>query len=689
MRNQGCVDGQLNDANYSSPMPVIGLYIAAATLVCLLLMISDILSGFRNRRTWIPCKLFSLNAITLALLSIATKLPVDLTTSIPRAEDQLSKLTGTTLVCVCLGFLMPSIGANSSSECFSNIVAMAILVITIVVNICIQMHTGVIFSFHPEHIIIMCCMMILLLVLWVFAPVSNAHKDMSIDYIKRSFTNDRQSMLQRLKLCYLYCYNTNPQFMLCNNLTCASSCALCLLCSAVLLQATYRSMVSKTMDFCGGDSDYKKSMKLIVVTQIITVLAGTLGTIFRVLTMARHVQVSDPRTINKEAKCAETVILHNSGQMHLGCAGAFGSIFRGLASIILFLIDTLMIVPYVILVRLLGMRRKASAEDDKAVTEFKDLINEGEMGLDEWTLRKAVKEMKRKVVKTKGQTSSHLMNLLSKTPPSQDLSFAHQLKNHYDSARPGYEVSPLTIVLLIRVTSISIPLPLRGSLLSSLTEVFDIIHFIDRKTCSPSIENKNKSKFAKALWGRDEFNTLLPKIIDKSKVETFKMLSPLDQATEIIRGVRKALPSDYVWDELDLITDFIQHQAFGSIEELYGFVEQLFVDLLIGFLIELPNAIFKEIVESQPEDVEDRVTFSMKTISKLEKLEKLVQWSFPDGVTITNLITDEASTTNDVSSTIQKLESNVTDSNTKVPPLVGESSDIAPTTTQDEIIEIE
>ncbi|KAK9093253.1 hypothetical protein Syun_028164 [Stephania yunnanensis] len=407
--------------------------------------------------------------------------------------------------------------------------------------------------------------------------------------------------------------------------------------------------------------------------------------------MARHVQVSDPRTVNKEAKGAETVILHNPGQMRLGFAGAFGSIFRGLASIVLYLIDALMIVPYAILVELLGLCGKASAEDDKAVTEFKDLINEGEMGLDEWTLRKAVKEMKRKVVKTKGQTSSdHLMNLLLKTPPSQELSFAHQLKNHYhESARPEYEVSPLTIVLLIRVASISIPLPLCGSLLSSLTEVFDIVHFIDRKTCSPSIENKNKSKFAKAVWGRNEFKTLLPKIIEKSRVETFKRLSPLDQATEIIRGVRKALPSDYVWDELDLITAFIQHQAFGSIEELYGFVEQLFVDLLIGFLIELPNAIFKEIVESQPEDVEDRVTFSMKSICKLEKLEKLVQWSFPDGATITNLITDEAPTTNDVSTTIKVQESNVTVSNIKVPPLAGESSEIAPTATLDEIIEIE
>ncbi|KAK9159484.1 hypothetical protein Syun_005825 [Stephania yunnanensis] len=49
---------------------------------------------------YVPCKWFALNSATLTLLAIASKLPVDLTTYMPSAGDQLSKLTGTTMVSV-------------------------------------------------------------------------------------------------------------------------------------------------------------------------------------------------------------------------------------------------------------------------------------------------------------------------------------------------------------------------------------------------------------------------------------------------------------------------------------------------------------------------------------------------------------------------------------------------------------
>ncbi|KAK9141177.1 hypothetical protein Scep_010858 [Stephania cephalantha] len=88
MRSQGCVNGTLDEANYSAPMPVIGLYVAAATLVCLLLMVLDVFAGFRNKKRWFPCRFFPLNSVTLTLVAIATKLPVDLTTSMPKEEEE-------------------------------------------------------------------------------------------------------------------------------------------------------------------------------------------------------------------------------------------------------------------------------------------------------------------------------------------------------------------------------------------------------------------------------------------------------------------------------------------------------------------------------------------------------------------------------------------------------------------------
>ncbi|XP_077242975.1 uncharacterized protein LOC143883515 [Tasmannia lanceolata] len=85
----GCnINGSLDDSKYSKPLPWIGLYIAGASLVCSFAMAMDTFFGFHRRKLWFPCKFFSLNATSLTFLSIATKLPVDLNTSMPRREHQ-------------------------------------------------------------------------------------------------------------------------------------------------------------------------------------------------------------------------------------------------------------------------------------------------------------------------------------------------------------------------------------------------------------------------------------------------------------------------------------------------------------------------------------------------------------------------------------------------------------------------
>ncbi|KAK9159599.1 hypothetical protein Syun_005940 [Stephania yunnanensis] len=88
--------------------------------------------------------------------ALVAKLSVDLTTHMPSARDQLSKLSGTAMSCICVGFMAPSFSNNEESENVSNMASLSIFVVTVAVNICIQLGTGVIFSFVAEHIIIMC-----------------------------------------------------------------------------------------------------------------------------------------------------------------------------------------------------------------------------------------------------------------------------------------------------------------------------------------------------------------------------------------------------------------------------------------------------------------------------------------------------------------------------------------------------
>ncbi|KAK9122575.1 hypothetical protein Sjap_012177 [Stephania japonica] len=126
-----------------------------------MLMLCDVYFAIRRKARYIPCRLFSFNSFTLTLLAIAAKLPVDLTTNMPSARDQLSKLTGTAMICICIGFMAPSL-ANSKRGRQSEQASIGLFVVTVIVNMCIEMRTGVIFSFVPEHIIIMCFMIMLL-----------------------------------------------------------------------------------------------------------------------------------------------------------------------------------------------------------------------------------------------------------------------------------------------------------------------------------------------------------------------------------------------------------------------------------------------------------------------------------------------------------------------------------------------
>ncbi|CAI9281624.1 unnamed protein product [Lactuca saligna] len=134
---------------FSEPMPWIGIYITFASLFCILSMVADLLHGFRNRKFWFPCKYFTINAASLTVIAVAIKLPMDLTTLMPGYVDLAAKIGSLSFMCTMMANLLPSLATMSIKELVSNIIALAVLVITLVVNVCIQINTGVI-SYHED-----------------------------------------------------------------------------------------------------------------------------------------------------------------------------------------------------------------------------------------------------------------------------------------------------------------------------------------------------------------------------------------------------------------------------------------------------------------------------------------------------------------------------------------------------------
>lgn len=292
----GCSsDGNLDEAGFSRPMPWIGLYIAVASLSCALAMAADALTAIRYRKFWFPCRYFSLNATSLTVISVAIKLSVDLNTPMPRQQDQLSKLSSSALICTVMANSMPSLGNMETGELLSNIIALGILVITAIVNISIQISTGVIYSFLKEHIFVMFLMLLLLVMLSFSAMAVPATKTyLEMKYCKRHemelMERDRNSgtVIERLKedlmKYWMMAHTASPQFVVGRSVICTASGALCLLSFAALAEAMLRSYVMpRGFKFCKGESDYKWSSTVILISQTIAVGIGIDRTLTRFL----------------------------------------------------------------------------------------------------------------------------------------------------------------------------------------------------------------------------------------------------------------------------------------------------------------------------------------------------------------------------------------------------------------------
>ncbi|XP_021901868.1 uncharacterized protein LOC110817574 [Carica papaya] len=291
----GCnINGNLDDTKFSEPMPWIGIYVAAASLTCAAAMGADVIHCFHHRKLWFPCKFFSLNSVSLTLIGVAIKLSVDLNTSMPRCQDQLAKLSSSVFICTIMGNSMPSLGIMENTELFSNIIALGILVITVVVNVGIQLGTGVIYIFWKEHAFIMFIMLVMLLILSFSAlPVPTTKHYLEKKYKKKHEIAQKESLsetdtiaLEKLKKNLMeYCmmaHTSSPQFVMGRSVTCIASGAFSLLAAITLAEAMLRSyLVRDSFKFCIGESDYKWSTTVVLIIQTIAVVVGTIAPALR------------------------------------------------------------------------------------------------------------------------------------------------------------------------------------------------------------------------------------------------------------------------------------------------------------------------------------------------------------------------------------------------------------------------
>lgn len=304
------VEGDMDVNNkYSEPMVWIGIYIAIASAFCIFAMAADLLHGFRNKKFWFPCKYFSLNAASITVITVTMKLPVDLSSGMPSYMDQAAKLGSLAFMCTMMANLMPSLASMDNKTLLANVIGLSILVITIIVNIIIEITTGVVSDMYLDydsgHISDLNCVMVayiytgmilVLLVIMISSSVTiltfkeilelkyqTANKASLTDQSLHTHMSTVEKLRQYVTKYWVMAETGSPQFVMATNPLSTAAGVICI----IVLLMNLLVVLSIPYGYHDGiakksyESPYKKSILAIVITQSIGVVVGTIAPIFR------------------------------------------------------------------------------------------------------------------------------------------------------------------------------------------------------------------------------------------------------------------------------------------------------------------------------------------------------------------------------------------------------------------------
>ncbi|KAD2393869.1 hypothetical protein E3N88_40846 [Mikania micrantha] len=325
--------------SYSEPMLWIGMYIALASLCCIFAMVADLFHGLRSRKLWFPCKYFTIDAVSLTVISVAMKLPVDLSGSMPGDVDQAAKLGSMAFMCTMMANFLPCLATMNNNELLTNIIALCVLVVTLVVNVCIQMQTGVVSYKEAAHVVqavaksyklesmgvnkhrntiiaaVYVTLLLLLLLIHVCSSLAILKSKQIIESkyqqghaaASKEVTQSTGRLLSVEKLhkhvsnYWIMAGSGNPQFIItCSATTTASGviCALTTILHTLTMSWTISAMLGKDYD-----SDYKWSTLVILIVQFFGVTLGTIAPISRCFaTLSFKVSIKSISNHNKVFK---------------------------------------------------------------------------------------------------------------------------------------------------------------------------------------------------------------------------------------------------------------------------------------------------------------------------------------------------------------------------------------------------
>ncbi|XP_028762592.1 uncharacterized protein LOC114720996 [Neltuma alba] len=703
----GCnVDGILDDTKFSQPIPWVGVYIVAASLACLIGMATDTILGICNRKFWFPCKYFSLNATSLTLIGVAVKLSVDLDTSMPRPSEQLAKLSSSALICTIMANSMPSLGAMETKDMFMNLMALAILVITVIVNICMQLGTGVIYVFWREHILLMFLMLILLLLMVSSAlTVPTTKQYLEYKYSKKHEMAVKENLAQtegpitqifkdKLMKFWMMAHTSSPQFVMGRSPTCTASGAFCLLSAIILAVAMLRSyLMPWSFRFCRGESDYKWSTILILVTQNAAVGVGTIAPALRwfIAIKFRCPEVIKRSSHEKKEFRVETYWIESLHEMKdrplklripdrhrrklahdakvlfldfcIRVQKGIVLISKATRIISIFLVSSILACCHHCKILKPRFDKTVSSISSGTVSQPEPkpdlrrfvLHLEGEEALVEVMLKENHDATNHWIRVGEKRKPRHLMQLLEKSSVSQGFKGVGAFDSDKVPSLHPEEPPNSWSLPLVTLTAIAVALPniTRDSVKQLLDTVHEGLHFVDlvENTLDKEGDLIRVRKAAQKVWIRIDlyrkwFGLDLNKLSEKSPEETLQRLADTAKAKyeefkmKNINVCLRASPSAWPLEVMaansmyrisnTVLFNCKSKNEFGS-ETLFEELTLVIADILGSCLVNLPHVLSVKCVKGAIEEREDNVRHAGYIFGKTKKImEMLERRAFPN-----------------------------------------------------------
>lgn len=303
----GKVYGGVDDSKFGEPMPWIGMYIALASLVPLVCICLDLFHSYRLKKLWVAAKWYPLNAATITFLGVATKITADITGSMPGLCEQLAKLSGAVLVCITMSRAASSLGKMDAGETLSNLIALGILVITLFVDMWIQIHSGVVTDFVAWYA---ACSIVMLHLFFVVVCHTISTKAL-MKPLKENYSSKHKAILDKTFPSYwlsklpmknlreyiakywLMPVSSSFENPLLNIMPVVSASTSAILGLAFVVTAVKTGVFQRIHEGCCWSSDYKWSAVLIFVFQLAAVAAGTVVCFLRLASLFRLPSIDD------------------------------------------------------------------------------------------------------------------------------------------------------------------------------------------------------------------------------------------------------------------------------------------------------------------------------------------------------------------------------------------------------------